>query len=211
MPEILKKLIEAGKITEDEAKQLQEEIVKEQQAKLQELQQELEKYKAEATKTKEILEAERAKLQEELEKAKKEGNLDKIKEYEAKLGEKEQQLAELQKTITQLKVENTLNKALDKFNVIDKELVAEALKNRVKVDEQGNILIGDKPIEEGLKEFFESKPHLLKAQGQGGAGAGAQGGASSFKGAKRRSEMSDVEKAEFIKQHGQEAYLNLPE
>lgn len=207
---ILQKLVEAGKLTQEDAQLIEQEIAVKYTAELEKLKSEKEQLEKEVATTKEQLEKERQTLREQLEKAKKEGNIDKIKEYEEKLAEKEKQLNEMSQTVTELKVSQTLNSVLDKFDVIDKDIVAAAVRQQIKVDDNGNIVYGDgKPVEDGLKEFFEKKPHLLKSKGTGGSGSSNP---TSFSGGvKRRSEMSDSEKAQFIKENGQEAYLNLPE
>jgi len=209
MLKILEELVKAGKLSEDEAKKVEAEIEKVVEVKTKELKDEVAKLKSELDTTKQALEAEKAKLLEELEKAKKEGNAEKVKEYEAKLAEKEQQLQSLQQNLQRLQIDNALYKALENYEVIDKEVVAEVLKAKAKLSEDGKILLGDKDLEEGLKEFFESKPHLLKATGK--QGSGTQSGRQSGGATLRKSALTDEQKAQFIKEHGQEAYLNLPD
>jgi len=208
---ILQKLLSEGKLTAEDVTAIENEVAAKFQEELNKLKAERDRLSQEVTQAKLQLENEKKALEEQLQKAKSEGNLDKIKEYEAKLAEKEKQLSEMAENVKKLKVEATLNSVLDKFPVIDKELIAEAVKNKIEVTENGEIKYeGGKALEEGLKEFFDAKPHLLKAQGNSGSGSDGSGG--TFKGgSKRRSEMSDVERAKFIKEHGQQAYLNLPE
>jgi len=209
MLKILKELIKAGKLSEEEAKQIESEVTELVENKTIELKSEVEKLRSELDTTKQALESEKAKLLEELEKAKKEGDAEKIKEYEAKLTEKEQQLQTLQQNLQKLQIDNSLIKALENYDVIDKEVVAEVLKTKAKLSEDGKILLGNKDLEEGLKEFFENKPHLLKATGQ--SGSGAQAGKQSGGAGLRKSAMSDEQKAQYIQEHGQEAYLSLPD
>jgi len=56
-------------------------------------------------------------------------------------------------------------------------------------------------------ENSEAYAPMFKPSGKGGTGAGKSGGAN---GSQSRSKMTHSEKAEFISEHGQDAYLKLP-
>lgn len=82
----------------------------------------------------------------------------------------------------------------------------------VAVDANGDVLFGKDgktpltPVEwaESLKE---TAPHLFpRAEGSGAGGHKPAGGGGSLK----RSEMSSSDKADYIRKHGQQAYLKLP-
>ncbi|HBX6198209.1 TPA: hypothetical protein MH639_16660 [Klebsiella pneumoniae] len=82
----------------------------------------------------------------------------------------------------------------------------------VAVDANGDVLFGKDgktpltPVEwaESLKE---TAPHLFpRAEGSGAGGHKPGGGGGSLK----RSEMSSSDKADYIRKHGQQAYLKLP-
>lgn len=66
---------------------------------------------------------------------------------------------------------------------------------------------GGATLEDLAKELAGSIPHLVKDGGTGGGGKPPQNGGTP---ARKRSSMSPEDKGKFIKEHGQEAYLNLP-
>ncbi|MBK0003373.1 hypothetical protein [Erwinia sp. S38] len=82
----------------------------------------------------------------------------------------------------------------------------------VAVDANGDVLFGKdgktplSPVEwaESLKE---TAPHLFPRAEGSGAGAHKPGGGG---GSLKRSEMSSSDKADYIRKHGQQAYLKLP-
>jgi hypothetical protein len=80
-------------------------------------------------------------------------------------------------------------------------------------DSEGNLIFGKTPnepltLEECLTSLRGEAAHLFQASEGGGAG-GIKGGMPLSK--KKRSEMNDDEKAKFLHEHGQEAYLALPD
>jgi len=106
----------------------------------------------------------------------------KLAELEAKLkrAEKEKteylskfkQEANLRK---QFLISNSVQKALDAFDVFDKDVVGDYVSKKVVLEEDGKVKFKADDgvlldLSEGLKDFFAKKPSLLKAQGQGGSG-----------------------------------------
>ena len=81
----------------------------------------------------------------------------------------------------------------------------------VAVDENGEVLFGKDgktPLTpaEWAESLKESAPHLFPR----GEGTGAGGHKQGTGGVLKRSEMKSAEKAEYIRKHGQQAYLKLP-
>lgn len=82
--------------------------------------------------------------------------------------------------------------------------------NAVALDESGEVIIGKDgktPLtpKEWVEGIRESKPYFWPvAQGSGAQGSGGASGAT------KRSTMTAKEKGDFIRTHGQEAYLKLP-
>lgn len=184
MLKILQTLLEAGKISEEAAKTIDEDLSKELKKLRDESAEWRNKYKElnqtykEVANSKTNLEEQLKNLDERIAKAKEEGQKELVKELEAQKKEKEElnkKLAELEATSKSLRVENALNKTLNSYDVIDPEVIGEVLKTKIDVVD-GEVKFKDgKPLEEGIKEFFEAKPHLLKAKGNAGSGAGDVG------------------------------------
>ena len=181
MLKILEKLLEAGKISEEAAKTVDEDLSKELKKLRDEAAEWRVKYKElnetyeEVVSSKSSLEEQLKSLDERIAKAKEEGKKELVTQLEAEKKEKEElskKLAELETTSKSLKIENALNKALSAYEVIDSDVVAEVLKAKIDVVD-GEVKFGDgSPLEDGIKKFFETKPHLLKAKGNEGSGAG---------------------------------------
>lgn len=90
----------------------------------------------------------------------------------------QQDLSNLQDANKSLTIESTISKALDGYDIIDRDIVTTVLKNNVIVDDDGvKFKSGDNTVtvDEGVKGFFDVKPHLLKAKGNPGSGAGSNG------------------------------------
>jgi len=178
MLKIIQNLLEAGKISEEAAKAIDGEVSKiisetrDEAAKWRLKYKELNETYEEVKNTKTSLEEQLKNLDERIKKAKEEGKKELVKELEAQKQEKEtltQKLAELEKTSKELRIENALNKALEGYEVIDRELISEVLKTKLNVVEN-EIKFSDRTLEDGIKEFFETKPHLLKPKGNAGSG-----------------------------------------
>ena len=181
MLKILQQLLEAGKISEEAAKIIDEDLSKELKKLRDEAAEWRVKYKElnetyeEVVSSKSSLEEQLKSLDERIAKAKEEGKKELVTQLEAEKKEKEElskKLAELETTSKSLKIENALNKALSAYEVIDSDVVAEVLKAKIDVVD-GEVKFNDGlPLEDGIKKFFETKPHLLKAKGNEGSGAG---------------------------------------
>ena len=184
MLKILQQLLEAGKISEEAAKIIDEDVSK----TLKELRDEAARWRVkykelnqtyeEVVSSKTSLEEQLKSLDERIQKAKEEGKKELVKELEAQKKEKEElskKLAELEATSKSLRIENALSKALSAYDVIDRDVVAEVLKAKIDLID-GEVKFKDgKSLEDGLREFFENKPHLLKPKGSAGSGAGSGG------------------------------------
>ena len=181
MLKILQQLLEAGKISEEAAKIIDEDLSKELKKLRDEAAEWRVKYKElnetyeEVVSSKTSLEEQLKSLDERIAKAKEEGKKELVAQLEAEKKEKEElskKLAELETTSKALRIENALSKALSAYEVIDPEVVAEVLKAKIDVVD-GEVKFRDGlPLEDGIKKFFETKPHLLKAKGNEGSGAG---------------------------------------
>jgi predicted nuclease with TOPRIM domain len=135
------------------------------------------------------------------------------------LGLKSKEVEKLSTTLNELdtnlkttKLENTLNEELSKLGLkpTSLRLVKAALKAESKFGEDGSVLIGDKPVNDYLKEWSateEAKDAMIPT---GNSGSGASGGNTQNPSTQKRSEMNHQQKGEFIKANGQDAYLKLP-
>jgi len=127
----------------------------------------------EVSSSKTNLEEQLASLDEKIANAKDEGKKELVKELEKERKTKDElvsQLNSLEATTKNLKLENALNSALDGYEMIDKELITLSLKQSLDIKDDGVIFGDGKSLEDGVKGFFEAKPHLLKPQGNSGSG-----------------------------------------
>ena len=119
-------------------------------------------------------------LDEKIAQAKKDGEGSIVKELEAERAKQSDLVANfenLQKANRSLTIDSGVQRALSSFDVIDTDVVSVVLKQSVTLDDAGKLQYGDgMSVEEGFKTFFDAKPHLLKAQGNPGSGAGNNGG-----------------------------------
>jgi len=205
----LKELLEAGKIDENIAKELDSEI----SVALKEVRDEDASYRVKLKEVedsyKKQLEEKTKELEEKIEEAKKAGELEVAKQFEEKLKALENEKSELEAKTKQALLDSAINKVLAETKVVDADLARLYLKEHISLEDDKPIVkVGDEVLnlENGVKKLFEAKPNLLAAAGNGGSGASNGGG--SYVG-KRKSEMSPTEKAQFIKEKGQEAYLKL--
>ena len=185
MLKILQKLLEAGKISEEAAKEIDNDLgaelkkLRDEAAEWRVKYKELSQTYEEVASSKNSLEEQLKSLDERIAKAKEEGKKELVKELEAQKKEKEElqtKLQQLEATSKSLRIENALSKAIGSYEVIDPEVVAEVIKQRVDVID-GEVKFKDgKSLDDGIKEFFENKPHLLKAKGNEGSGAGSNSG-----------------------------------
>lgn len=135
----------------------------------------LRKFRDEHTKATEQQKQKELEAQKNYEEAKKslEG---KINEFGQKLNAKDQE-------IQNLKIDFTLTNEISKVGGFVEESVA-LLKNNVTVGQNGEIVYKTKdangidvtmPLTDGVKKFYEQRPHLLKSTHKQGSGSGAGG------------------------------------
>lgn len=133
----------------------------------------LKKFKTEYEKSQE------QKTQEELLKQKKYEEAENL--YKGKINEFSQKLTAKEQEIQNLRIDHALTNEISRANGFVEESVA-LLKGQVVVDSNGNLSIKSKdangldvnlPLSEGVKKFYEQRPHLLKATHKPGAGTGA--------------------------------------
>lgn len=103
------------------------------------------------------------------------------KGYEGKLSEFSQKLTAKEQEIQNLRVEHTLTNEISKNNGFIEESVA-LLKGQVKIDATGNMVIAGKdangldiniPLADGVKKFYDQRPHLVKSTHKAGGGTGS--------------------------------------
>lgn len=186
----LSELLEAGKIDKDAAEELDSEIAialkekNDEAAKWRVKYNDLNKNFESVSQAKEDLEGKLANFDEAIQKAKDEGKSELVKELEAQksqMQELQNNLSAIQEQNKALKIETALSSGLSKYDVLDAELVATYVKSFVTLEDDSvkyqdgqNTL----SLEDGLKKFFESKPHLLKPQGSSGSGSSSGAGDS---------------------------------
>ena len=179
----LKELLEAGKITQELANELDGEIttalkeLRDESASWRVKYQDLSKNYESVSSAKEELEGKISSFDDAIKKAKEDGKSELVTELEVQKQETQklqQSLASIEEQNKVLKIDSALSTALSKYDVIDNELVCNYLKvvvaldgDTIKYKDGENSLT----LDDGLKKFFETKPHLLKVQGQSGSGA----------------------------------------
>ena len=184
MLKILEKLLEAGKISEEVAKEIDADLsvelkkLRDESAKWRTKYNELNSTYEEVVSSKSKLEEQVKNIDEKIKKAKDEGKKELVTELEKEKQEKSelmQKLNELENTTKTLKIENALSKALAIYEVLDSEIVSDVLKSKLQVVDNEIKFDDGLPLEDGVKKFFETKPHLLKPKGNEGSGAGSSG------------------------------------
>lgn len=184
----VKELLESGAISKEVAENLDAEIQKELKAlrdeasenrvKLKELQSTFN----EVSDSKKSLEEQVAGLDEKIAKAKEDGKRELVADLEKEKAEKTElaeKLNSFEVANKNLRVENALSKELNKYDVIDAELLTDSFKSKLKVIENEVKFDEKTSLKDGMKQYFETRPHLLKAKGNAGSGAeNAQGGFS---------------------------------
>ena len=212
----LQELLEAGKITSELANELDSEIstslteLRNENASWRTKYNDLNKNFESISQTKTELETKLSNFDDAISKAKEDGKSELVTQLEAQKQETQklqESLSNIENENKSLRIDTSLNSALSKFDVIDSGILASVLKNNVVVDGE-NVTYKDGessvPLEDGLRKFFEDKPHLLKAKGNGGSGAGGNG--NSGGGNKSYLEMSDAEIAESVKANGVDTF-----
>ncbi len=169
MKELLQKLLSEERITKEEMDALLAAHAKELEqtkAKYEEMLQEFEGKNYEE----QIKE-----LEERIQKAKEEGKAELIPELEKHkkmIEELQEQNRQKEQTIRQFRIANAVRKELGKYKPLDPQAVEELLIHKTSVDEKGNVVFeGEKPLEEGIKSYFEAHPNLLEPIGKGGSGS----------------------------------------
>lgn len=130
-----------------------------------------------------------AKAQQELENAKK---YDEAKKgYETKINEYGQIVSKKDQEIQDLKITHHLSNEISKNNGFIEESIA-MLRGNAVLDASGNVKIKSKdangmdvemPLSDGVKKFYEQRPHLMKSTHKNGAGTGANDGGGTGGGA----------------------------
>lgn len=119
-----------------------------------------------------------------------------------------------------LLIENGLTEALTKAGVAPQYLdAAKALiksTNKAEIGEtDGNVVatVNGVPLSDYVSQWSQGDggKHFISAPANGGGGSGGSNGGNGVTGDQKRSTMNHVQKAAYIKEHGQEAYQKLPE
>ena len=209
----LQQLLEAGKLSQELAEEIDGEIstslksLRDENASWRVKYNDLNKNYEAISQTKEDLESKLSSFDDAIKKAKEEGKSELVKELESLRQETQklqENLASIEAQNKALKVENALSAELGKYEVIDADVLTSVLKSAVVLDKDslkfkdGDALLA---LEDGIKMFFEKKPHLLKPKGNSGSGAGNGvngGNGKSFK------DMSVTERAILYKENPEE-------
>ena len=210
MLKILTQLLEAGKITEDVAKEIDGDIspefskLRDESASWRVKYQDLNKSYESVSKAKDELESKLGGFDEQIAKAKEDGKSELVKELEAQksqLQETQATLEAISKQNKELKIETMLKNALSKFDVIHTGAAESLLEKFVELDgddlkyKDGENILN---LDDGLSKFFKSNSELLKTAGSDKDGGGTDNGGTSFKD-KSFSELSLDEKTELYK------------
>ncbi|MRJ06248.1 MAG: hypothetical protein C6I01_01850 [Epsilonproteobacteria bacterium] len=174
MEELIKKLQDEGKISQEVANVLLNKFkeVKQKLTSLEKEKSQLEETLKKIEVNKTTLQKQLETLEEKIKKAKEEGKNEVVKLLEEERLSKEslqRELEELKKQKEELQKRTILQSILQNYEVIDPELVEEVLLKRVKVIE-GQLFLNNLPLKEGVEQFFKEKPHLIRAKGTPGSG-----------------------------------------
>jgi len=176
----LQELLEAGKITQELATEIDSEIsvlqksLNDENAKLRVKYKELENAYTEGQNTL------KTEYETKLNEAKKSANTELAKEYEAKLNEAKAKGAELEAKAKQATLKATMTETLSKFDVVDMSVAEAFVRGYVVENDNGfGIKVGDETLsfENGVEKLLNERSFLLKPKGN--AGSGANGGNSS--------------------------------
>jgi hypothetical protein len=105
--------------------------------------------------------------------------------YKKQIGERDQLVAEKDRRITDMTITQAIANEATKMNGFLDETIA-LVRGMATVTKDGQVVMKvkdtngiekDVSVEEGLKTFYASRPHLVKANGQGGSGTPPAGGA----------------------------------
>jgi chromosome segregation ATPase len=185
----IEELVESGAIQKEAAEALDAEI----QTELSTLRAEAKGYRVErdelaksfesAKQAKEQLEAKTADIDKQIESAKEAGKAELVTVLQAERAKNEElvgTVSQMEKVNTELRVSNAIASELGKYQVKKEAFadVQELLRLKAVADNE-TVKIGDKPIDEGIKHFFESRKTYLEPVGGAGSGSGGTGGSGS--------------------------------
>ena len=180
MLKVLQSLLEANKISQEVAKIIDDDLsselskLRDEAASWRVKFKELNETYESVSKTKDTLENQLKDIDSKIEKAKSDGKKEVLTELEKEKEEKNNLMQELRKLETsrnELRIENAINKELSSYDVIDKDIIFDTLKLKVELKDDKLLFKDGKELQEGIKTFFENKPHLLKAKGNSGSGS----------------------------------------
>jgi chromosome segregation ATPase len=180
MLKVLQSLLEANKISQEVAKIIDDDLsnelskLRDEAASWRVKFKELNETYESVSKTKDTLEDQLKDIDSKIEKAKSDGKKEVLTELEKEKEEKNNLMQELRKLETsrnELRIENAINKELSSYDVIDKDIIFDTLKLKVELKDDKLLFKDGKELQEGIKTFFENKPHLLKAKGNSGSGS----------------------------------------
>lgn len=209
----IKELLESGGLSEEVANALDDEVsselktLRDESASWRVKYQELNTKFDSISKTKNDLEEKLGSIDEQIKKAKEQGKAElasELETYKKSQSELKANLEAIQAENQSLLIKNSLQNELSKYKLIDNDVVMAVLSPKVEIKDSqviykdGNTSIG---LEDGIKAFFENKPHLLSAQGNGGSGS--DGGGNSYAN-KKLSELSATQRMELAKKDPKE-------
>lgn len=123
-----------------------------------------------------------------------------VKRLESELAAKDAALGDLDTRFKGTRIDSALAKALAAHEFIDRDLVGEHLRKSIKFDGDDLVYATDDgktiPVDEGVKLFAASKPHLMKSTGTGGSGFNPGAGSGKDK---TFAEMTLTERGELYK------------
>jgi len=198
----IEELLEAGKIDEEVAKALNDDF----EPEFKKLRDEAAQYRVQKkeieSQLKERYESELSELKKQIDEAKRAGESEAARTYEEKLKQIEAERNELADKARRATLEATLKGGLSKFDVVDPDAVEAYIERMVTFDgDTPKIKLGESVLdfEEGMKKIFESKPNLLKSQGNPGSGAGTppSGGSGKY-----WEDMQPEERKAYFEEHG---------
>jgi F0F1-type ATP synthase membrane subunit b/b' len=213
----LKTFVEAGKLSEEEANQIHAAY----EAEITKARDEAAKYRTAKKELEEELktryESELETLRKQIEEAKESGKAEVAQEFETKFKELEAQKNELAQKAKNAVIEATVKDLVGQHEWVTKLGAELIVKNHLTFDdEKGQPLLklGDELLnpKEGFEKLIETVPDLkaaLKPRNNGQGGGAGETPANNPAGAVDPSKMKPEEKAEFIRQHGSDAYLKL--
>jgi hypothetical protein len=123
------------------------------------------------------------------------------------------------------RINNTLLSLASRPEVVNPGQIVALVRSRVSLDENGNVVVLDEtgkspavndkmqPLapKDFMDGFLKENPHFLRGHpGGAGSGGGAGGGTGAGTVRAKKDLKNDDERAAFIKEHGRDKYLSLP-